>query len=39
VVDRALDDARVPDDPDHVICLDELLRVGRDLGRLGLFGR
>jgi hypothetical protein len=38
VVDRALDDARVTDDPEYVIRLDELLGVGRDLAWVGLLG-
>jgi hypothetical protein len=37
-VDRALDDRAVADDADHVVGLDQLLGVGRDLRRVGLLG-
>src|SRR6266852_8460120 len=38
-VHRTLDDGGVADDADHVIALHQLLGVGRDLARVGLFGR
>src|SRR5206468_3180453 len=38
VVDRAFEDAGVADNADHVVALDELLGLGRDLVRLGLLG-